>query len=186
MSLHITDHADPAAAMAARRPMASARRRGRPKSVKTPIDLGTPELNLKRAFYHTTESLDLLLEKGLISPTHHWCGMHLRWLYTLRYGLPCVSAVDTSCIINCTTREADNEWRQARETEFNEIMTRLNALRLAKTALNYCVFNHPLEMTAGALVTDASSTLASLQVEVPKGLGEALELLKCCWRKKKS
>ena len=70
------------------------RRRGRPKSVHHGIDRGTPELAQKRLRGETTETLDLCLERGLITPQQHWCGIHLRWLYTLRYGAPGVRSID--------------------------------------------------------------------------------------------
>lgn len=70
------------------------RRRGRPRTAHKGRDLDTPELAQKRRTGETTETLDLCLERGIITHRQHWSGIHLRWLYTLRYGAPGIRAVD--------------------------------------------------------------------------------------------
>ena len=79
--------------------MAFSTRRGRPPRPRLDDnDNGTPELQFKRALGVTREPIDLCLERNLITPDHHWCSLHLRWLYTLRYGAPAI-----------TTRYADKD-----------------------------------------------------------------------------
>lgn len=161
------------------------RRRGRPRQARPDIDLGTPELNLKRALYQTAESLDLLREKGLISETQHWCGLHLRWLYTLRYGLPGITAIDTTRSAHCAVRESDPHWRQTREAEYNEAITILANKNLMKPALEYCVFNAPLPIEKEIFDGLRPSWQLHPQIILPPPLEEALTLLKQCWCRKK-
>ena len=94
------------------------RKRGRPKIEKPTIDLGTPELIMKRLMGETAEALDLCYERGIISKEQHWCGIHFRWLYTLRYGAPGVRAVDTTHFGGFEPKDDNSEWRAAREQEY--------------------------------------------------------------------
>ncbi len=120
-----------------------ATRRGRPKSAPLPThDLGTPELIFKRAHSETSEAIDLCLERGLITPAQHRAGMHFRWLYTLRYGAPGVTAVDLTRINGfALAQEADPHFRQAREAEFDEAVTILQHARAYAIVMAICVYN---------------------------------------------
>ena len=118
-----------------------ARKRGRPKSLRNSHDLGTPELIMKRAHGETSEALDLCYEKNLISKNQHWCGVHLRWLYTLRYGAPGVRAIDPTHLGGTDTKSDDPSWRENREQEYNEAITLLGKKGHAIIVLNTCVFN---------------------------------------------
>lgn len=120
--------------------MSFTQRRGRPKSTTTEIDYGTPELRSKRQRGITVEPLDWLRQQELITPQLHWCGMHFRWLYTLRYGTTTAKSCDLSAqkgILNI--REYD-EWREEREQEFKQALLLLNQEALLDTALEYCVY----------------------------------------------
>ncbi len=66
------------------------RKRGRPKNTGTNIDKGTIELQRKRKDNLTIESLDLCLQKNIITPIEHMSGIKLRWIYTLRFGVPTI------------------------------------------------------------------------------------------------
>src|SRR5271154_1852352 len=101
------------------------RRRGRPRSAQRGSDSGTPELVMKRLLGETAESLDLCLERGIITRQQHWCGIHLRWLYTLRYGAPGVRAVDPTHLGGTEISLDDPEWRSAREKEYHDAMKKL-------------------------------------------------------------
>lgn len=122
--------------------MAFSQRRGRPPrpTVDSP-DTGTPELRRKRALGLTDEPIDRLLKRGLITASHHWCGLHLRWLYTLRYGAPVVTTRYADTAERTGANEEDPLWRSSREQEY------LNATALLKQAGRYepvmrmCVFN---------------------------------------------
>jgi hypothetical protein len=99
--------------------------RGRPKLERPEIDLGTPELQRKRMKNLTAETLDQLLEHDVITQDQHWCAIHFRWLYTLRYGSP--SPHITDFIDSRRSNPMDNpEWRCAREAEYHEAASLLH------------------------------------------------------------
>lgn len=103
-------------------------------------DLGTPELVYKRAFYVTKEPLDLCYEKGLISLDQHKCGIRLRWLYTIRYGVPTVASNFPQEFLR-SGRTRDPEWVAHQQEIYkfiNEELYRCNAL---DTVMDTCVYN---------------------------------------------
>lgn len=119
-------------------------RRGRPKSNRPQIDTGTPETIMKRLLGLTTEALDLCMERGIINDRQHWCGIHLRWLYTLRHGVPSVRANDLSYSGNCGQKPVDYDdphWRAAREKEYNTAINALTQSGHALLLMNLCVYN---------------------------------------------
>lgn len=116
-------------------------KRGRPKTANIGKDTGTPETVMKRALGLTSEALDLCLERGIINAQQHWCGIHLRWLYTLRYGVPSVRAVDPSHFGDGEPKIDDQDWKMAREQEYNEAITLLTRTGNALLLLNLCVYN---------------------------------------------
>jgi hypothetical protein len=119
------------------------RRRGRPKTVRVENDSGTPELVMKRLLNETVEALDLCLERGIISREQHWCGIHLRWLYTLRYGAPGTRAIDPTHLGGIETVSDDPEWRSAREQEYHDAMKKLTDGGHALLLINICIHERP-------------------------------------------
>ncbi len=117
------------------------RTRGRPKTIRPEKDSGTPELQQKRAEGVTAETLDLCFEKGLITQEQHWCGIHLRWLYTLRYGAPGVRAIDHNHVIGLEMNNDDPLWREAREAEYHEAMKRISERGVSTLLTNICIHN---------------------------------------------
>jgi len=117
------------------------RRRGRPRVSRPDSDSGTPELVMKRLLGETAESLDLCLERGIISGRQHWCGIHLRWLYTLRYGAPGTRAIDPTHLGGTETSLDDPEWRAAREKEYHDAMKKLADSGHALLLINICIHN---------------------------------------------
>ena len=117
------------------------RKRGRPRSAHKGIDIGTPELVMKRQAGETAETLDLCLARGLISTQQHWCGIHLRWLYTLRYGAPGIRAVNPTHTKGMEVKMDDPKWRAERELEYNEAIKKLSASGYALLLMNVCVYN---------------------------------------------
>ncbi|MDE3016959.1 MAG: hypothetical protein KGI29_08600 [Pseudomonadota bacterium] len=117
------------------------RRRGRPRTTQRNHDTGTPELVMKRLLGETAEALDLCLERGIITQQQHWCGIHLRWLYTLRYGAPGVRAIDPTHLGGLDTKIDDPLWRGAREKEFHEAMAALAKSGHAPLMMNVCIYN---------------------------------------------
>lgn len=121
--------------------MAFTTRRGRPKAVREDSDKGTPELQRKRAAGLTLEAIDVCLGKNLITQAQHWCGLHLRWLYTLRYGAPNVSSTMNRLYDAPTTRPDDPEWRSAREAEFAEAVGMLRTHMRYVPVAQMAIFN---------------------------------------------
>lgn len=145
------------------------RRRGRPRSSIRGRDSGTPELVMKRLHGETMEPLDYCLEHRLITPEQHWCGIHLRWLYTLRHGVPSVRAVDPSHLGGIEMKEDDPEWRVAREKEYHDAMHKIMAAGHATLIMGICVYNErPAFMVRGATAKtrrtkDASRLISNLK-----------------------
>jgi hypothetical protein len=117
------------------------KRRGRPKRPTIGRDLGTPELIQKRHMGETMEALDLCLERQLITSRQHWCGIHLRWLYTLRHGAPSVRAIDPTHIGGYDIKIDDPLWRTAREMEYHEAINLLAQRGYAMILMNLCIYN---------------------------------------------
>lgn len=120
------------------------RRRGRPKSNRPLHDVGTPETVMKRLLGITTEALDLCLEKGIITKQQHWCGIHLRWLYTLRYGVPGVRTTNLTYMESTGHKSSDYEdplWRASREKEYNDAVNFLTKSGYSLLLINLCVYN---------------------------------------------
>src|SRR4030067_3584155 len=69
-------------------------KRGHPLLNHQEKDAGTDELRQKRAKCLTMEPLDLYFKQGLISSDQHWAGIHLRWLYTIRFGSASIRSLD--------------------------------------------------------------------------------------------
>lgn len=119
-------------------------RRGRPKTNRPVVDTGTPETVMKRLLGVTTEALDLCLERGIITPEQHWCGIHLRWLYTLRHGVPDIRATDLSNIGGCEYKPIEYDdplWRAEREKEYNNAINLLAKTGHAILLINLCIYN---------------------------------------------
>lgn len=121
----------------------NARSRGRPKNTRPSTDTGTPETVMKRALGVTTEALDLCLERGIITEKQHWCGIHLRWLYTLCHGVPNVRAINLLQPLNQDklTDHDNPKWREAREKEYNEAISLLSKTGHAIMLMNMCIYN---------------------------------------------
>jgi hypothetical protein len=160
-------------------PRAKLRGRGRPKSDKPKSDSGTPELVMKRAYGETAETLDLLLERRLITESQHWCGIHLRWLYTLRYGAPSVRTIDLTHVGGTEVIKDDPQWRALREAEFNDAMKRLS--KYGVLTLDICVHNkRPRFLTQNPMNKHYSPQSLQRLVTIKTGL----DILVALWGKR--
>jgi hypothetical protein len=160
--------------------LAFPRRRGRPKSARLGNDTGTPELVMKRLHGETAEALDLCLERRIISREQHWCGVHLRWLYTLRHGAPGVRAIDTTHISGLETRVDDPEWRSAREKEYHEAMKKLTASGHALMIANLCIYNIRPKFLA---VKKPATSNPFGQADMVAILRDGLDVLVSLWKR---
>jgi hypothetical protein len=162
--------------------------RGRPRKPvhSHDVDLGTPELRLKHALRFTTEPIDLCLEKRLISKDHHWCGLHLRWLYTLRYGAPNLTTYygDRQSPASAPQNE-DAAWRSMREKEYSDAITSLKSKQRYECVMRLTVYNERPSFLSSALCAQAlqSRSLARELSHNHKQVCEGLEILTQLWRR---
>ncbi len=124
-------------------------RRGRPKNaVNTEIklrqqkDLGTLELQARRAKGLTSEPIDICKQKSIISDEQYSAALHFRWLYTLRFGAPGVSAVDLNSCFGREIRNNDEIWQAEREKEYAMAVEKLRSAGALKMVMNVAVFNY--------------------------------------------
>lgn len=156
------------------------RKRGRPRNPKPMHDSGTPELAMKRARQETSEALDLCLARELITPEQHWCGIHLRWLYTLRYGAPGVRALDPTHMGGREIKLDDPDWRESREAEYAEAVQALNQQRLGSVLLGLCVHN---ERPPFLTISATSRKAADANLRTLNHIREGLDMLSKLWRR---
>jgi len=154
------------------------RKRGRPKILRPKLDYGTPELRLRRMRGDTAETLDLCLERGLITEQQHWCGIHLRWLYTLRHGAPGVRAIDPTHLGGIEIKNDDPEWRKLREQEYHEAITKLG--KHMKLLMNICVYNE-----RPGYLREKNPEKRAYKTGPISDLSEGLDLLAKLWCKPK-
>jgi hypothetical protein len=159
-------------------------RRGRPKTARPETDSGTAELQEKRAAGLTSEPIDLCLERRIITPAQHWCGLHLRWLYTLRYGAPAVSSSWRTLHESHTTRPDDPEWRAAREQEFAEAAQLLRRKNCYRAVAGLVIFNERprfLDPHQHHAALDNPALMQSMTQEYEQII-TGLELLETLWK----
>lgn len=122
--------------------MAFSSRRGRPpRPVASSTDYGTPELQLKHALGVTREPIDLCLERKLVTPDQHWCSLHLRWLYTLRYGAPSLTTRYADKDSQTAPEEDNSQWRTLREREYHAAAACLQQSGYYDPVMRVSVFN---------------------------------------------
>lgn len=128
-------------------------KRGRPKKTEVkleiiinrkPEDKGTEELQAKRMLGLTAEPIDICREKGLIDAGQYTAALHFRWLYTIRFGAPGISAFDIENHSNYgrNTRAYDEAWQASREMEYAMAVEKLRSRGALKMVMNIALFNH--------------------------------------------
>lgn len=165
--------------------MAFSTQRGRPRKVAPPIDIGTPELRLKHALRLTAEPIDLCLEKQLINQEQHWCGLHLRWLYTLRYGAPSLTTHYTDHASPASGEiKQDTTWRTLREQEYQTAIQLLKTHHHYERVMRLAVYNELPAFLSPPLLTRARSehALAQQLTSERNALCKGLTLLARSWR----
>ena len=166
--------------------MAFSTRRGRPPRAKLDDhDHGTPELQFKRALGITREPIDLCLEHGVITPQHHWCGLHLRWLYTLRYGAPVTTTRYVDRQDGPANSEENPEWRALREREYHAAVALLQRLKRYEPVMRLCIFNEAPAFLDPAMRARSwhEPALAERLLRGKTMLIEGLELLEAQWKR---
>lgn len=166
--------------------MAFTTRRGRPPGARADApDFGTPELRFKHAHGLTAEPLDLCLERRLITDTQHWCGLHLRWLYTLRYGAPSLTTRYDRTAPDAPRSGDDPAWRLQREAEYHAATALLRTGLHYEPVLQLCVFNQRpafLDPSLLARLWD-EPRLAARLAEAQARVSEGLSLLAAHWKR---
>jgi hypothetical protein len=153
------------------------RKRGRPKTERPMHDSGTAELIMKRLSGETTEALDLCLQRELISKNQHWCGVHLRWLYTLRFGATSVHTIDPTHLGGIDIKTHDPLWDNAREEEYQAALAHLSRNGFAAIVMSVCIFNErPVFLKKPASLSTSRNSAATL-----KQFRDGLDILKKLW-----
>jgi hypothetical protein len=133
--------------------MAFTTRRGRPpRPAAAATDPGTPELRFKHAHGLTAEPIDLCLERQIITAAQHWCGLHLRWLYTLRYGAPGLTTRYDTYATPAHREPERADWRRLRETEYHEATALLRTRVHYEPVMRLCIYNETPAFLNPALV----------------------------------
>jgi hypothetical protein len=156
------------------------RKRGRPKTRHNGCDTGTPELVMKRLRGETAEALDVCLERGIIAPEQHRAGIHLRWLYTVRYGAPGLRAIDPTHLGGLETANQDSAFKAAREKDYQEAIRLLHNHNKAALIANLCIFNErPKFLNLHERVTDKRAhEAAQMLADIRFGLDLLVKLWK--------
>lgn len=161
--------------------------RGRPRKIIPHYDTGTPELRLKHALRLTAEPIDLCLERMFITPEQHWCGLHLRWLYTLRYGAPNLTAyyADRDTTASTVKDVDDPAWRSRREQEYHKAIQSLKieghyecVMRLAVYNESPAFLNVSLQKSSGK-----KAYLCTALNQIHRELCAGLDILALQWKK---
>lgn len=163
-------------------------KRGRPKSAPNrKTDHGTPELILKRACGETSEAIDLCLQRRIIGADQHRAGMHLRWLYTIRYGAPNISALDMTRGAGMhITVEDDPNWRRAREDDYAQAINLLKNRNRYEPVMQLCVYDERPAFLRRNMTTcafDDRALHARIEREIDI-LTDGLDLLVELWKKR--
>jgi hypothetical protein len=133
---------------------------------------------MKKLLGETAETLDLLLERSIITPEQHWCGIHLRWLYTLRYGAPVIRTIDPTHIGGHDVKPEDPQWRAARELEYHEAVRNLTSGGYVALLLKLCVHN---ERPRFLNQTKLSKRYTNEAVDMIMELRNGLDILAALW-----
>ncbi|MES2983926.1 MAG: hypothetical protein V4735_01915 [Pseudomonadota bacterium] len=167
--------------------MAFSTQRGRPRKspLPSPLDAGTPELRLKHALGITAEPIDICLEKQLISQEQHRSGLHLRWLYTLRYGAPSITTHYADKHSTSTVTAEDPNWRAMREREYTEAVGLLTREGRYECVMRLCIFNEPPVFLSQSLRSRAwqQAPLAHQLAQSHHHVRQGLEILTRHWQR---
>ncbi len=112
-------------------------RRGRPKTKPA----NSNQLLIRKRMLSIIEPLDLCLVHQMISPEAHKAGLHLRWLYTLRFGAPSISSTDLTLEAGTSTKVRNTHWQSEKEREYRAAVQLLDKIRARGVVFNVCIYN---------------------------------------------
>ena len=162
-------------------------KRGRPAAYGhlTVIEGGKNGEGQKTTHLHkrvNREPIDICHEKGLISDNQHWAALHFRWLYTLRFGAPGISASQLDKLGAQGPKIVDSKWHEEREREYAMAVEKLRKAGALKIVLNLAIFGHfPRCMTMGKI---ARKDFIRHNLNEVLKLREGLDILASHWGKK--
>lgn len=103
-------------------------------------DKGTKELKEKKLFHLTDEPLDLCLEKKIITEDEHKVGIHLRWLYSIKFGIQNVTTRPKFIIDDDFSPVRDEMWLTRKNFEYRKAVDGLISAGCLKDVMNLCIF----------------------------------------------
>lgn len=146
------------------------------KQEKLPEPTPKPRARINR------EPIDIYHEKGMIDDDQHRAAIHFRWLYTLRFGAPGISATGYDRYSGHSPRNNDPKWQEEREREYAMAVEKLRKCGALKIVLNIAVFGHyPKYMPIGRI--SRKDYMRYNLNEVLK-LREGLDILAGHWEKR--
>ena len=133
---------------------------------------------MKRLHNLTDEPVDMCLARGLITQSQHWCAVHLRWLYTLKFGAPSVRALDPLHMGGIDTKAESDTWRAQREREYELAIATAQCHCRIDLLLDVCIYSMPPAfLRKGHTVAGAYKNERQLQ-ELRAGLDALCDLWK--------
>lgn len=119
------------------------RRRGRPRTIKSAQDNGTPELQQKRKQHATAEAIDACLSTGLINEAQHCAALRFRQLYRARFGNPHIRALDLTrpSHYSLAQTQEETDWQQAQQQAYLHIAQQLETNGTLVAVLRVAIFD---------------------------------------------
>lgn len=121
-------------------------KRGRPASSSLKVIEGGKQIksaeSKKPRMHITREPIDICQKKGLITSEEHWAAIHFRWLYTIKFGAPGISALEYDKMNAHGPKITDPLWQEMREREYAMAVEKLRKSGALKIVLNIAVFGY--------------------------------------------
>ncbi len=86
------------------------------------------------------EALDICLEKNLIPLIQHQYGLKLRWLHTIKHGLPNISS-NFPIKYEPSSNPKDPKWIANQQEAYREITNHLKLNNSIKVVSDICIYN---------------------------------------------
>ena len=88
------------------------------------------------------DPLDICLDKGLVDSFEHSAGLRLRWLYSLLFGSPIISAYDPTDQGGAFLPSHNSEnWLISRKKEYFNIVTELKDIGAFGVISDICIYH---------------------------------------------
>ena len=114
-------------------------KRGRPKTIKHKIDLGTPELQLKQKQMLTIEPLDLCFQQKLITSEQHHAGIKYRCLYSKKMGAATIQSNHWQNTGYTTNKQISNQDYEENQKQLLQAINTLKSVDSLSITSNICI-----------------------------------------------